>query len=1151
MTEESITPIGAPSRSHWIRLRTLVVLRWIAITGQLVTITVAQTVFELQLPLVMCYFAVGAATVSNILATFAFPENKRLNEGEVVSMLTFDIAQLCFLLYLTGGLNNPFALLVLAPVTISASVLRLRSTLVLGATAVTLITLIGFFHLPLRTKEGFIMELPVDFLFGFWVAILTGLAFIAGYARRISAEINAMSDALLATQMALVREQKLTDLGGVVAAAAHELGTPLATIKLVSSELAGELDDPDLREDARLIREQADRCRDILRSMGRAGKDDKHMQYAPLDTVIREAAEPHLQRGKEIHFQVAPAPGGDPEQPLIRRQPEIIHGLRNLAQNAVDFAERNVWITASWTDDTIRITKAPSCSARTAIRNQNDAVSAEKAIVAPGGPSLRIKIAGKTVEDLAVCGEVAVAQSDVEVDIGYGPTPNGSGNEATFDVQAKLDFAGWKLGDGRVEGTMTHCTARANGCSNNIDVTFSANERLLGLDASFGGGLDYERGELRHVDLGFSVRGDVLGLASANVGFDFEYDHDYRRKATPTDPNPRAFDRTKVTYDFGACIFFGCFEFHGIVYETNRTFRPPKRPVVVSPPEVLMNALEAVSWYRTGGPNCETYRYASSNKGDQPDAFDSKGFPRRYTEVTNATRCNYYFHFVGQDVDISGDQNGGLAKGVSSGELYLCLNQNPTRPGNPNIRALTDDAKDPAGTDPCFDGNARFHTNTSRSIDVNDPNAALIDEAAGAAGSVYITSAQNMNLGSIPQPKAKYVNTAPTSYTTKAVTAARDLAVRGARRPLRAAGKGLHQGSDTPPFPPQDTLFASLDVGEPFRQGTDRFAPLVVSNFTGDPLTVTALPIACVRPGRDDTQGAVTSWAATWNRYQPGAWRQGQSTRVPAGTDPVTNSAVASMSVVGGSAPDPIQTLWAYTALYVGNGDPGASNLQVLGGLWSTLWFLTGRDLRTPVNGYLLNPRPDYQLPFTTTSQTNAGAACNDGNGWLYLQTTDANPSGTRGAGFAASIVRMANYKVEQLIPLTVEQPAGGDEYVCMFNTAPGYDLPHWRHQGTFPFTWRQTQWSLDGSYDNETTAPSSSPPPGRGPLAPPTGTSSFFGLESTSYRFADPTLYPTQPGGVQVTVGLQKGDPNQVTVSSGGSTCSSDPGVAAGAWRG
>jgi two-component system sensor histidine kinase RegB len=167
-----------------------------------------------------------------------------------------------------------------------------------------------------------------------------------------------MSDALLATQMALVREQKLTDLGGVVAAAAHELGTPLATIKLVSSELAAELDDPDLREDACLIRDQADRCRDILRSMGRAGKDDKHMQFAPLDTVIREAAEPHSMRGKDIHYSVAPARGGETEQPIVKRQPEVIHGLRNLVQNGVDFAERNLWIDAHWTRETLSITIA-------------------------------------------------------------------------------------------------------------------------------------------------------------------------------------------------------------------------------------------------------------------------------------------------------------------------------------------------------------------------------------------------------------------------------------------------------------------------------------------------------------------------------------------------------------------------------------------------------------------------------------------------------------------------------------------------------------------------------------------------------------------------------------------------------------------------
>jgi len=356
MSDDSLTPFGGEARGHWIRLRTLIVLRWIAIAGQLATVTIVEGFSHLDLPLGACLLAIGAGVASNLFSAVYFPENKRLSEGEVVSMLLFDIAQLSVLLYLTGGLNNPFALLVLAPVSISASALRVRSTLVLGCAAVALLTLVAFRHVPLRSDDGVIMRLPQDFLFGFWVAIVTGIAFIAGYARRISAEIHAMSDALLATQMALVREQKLTDLGGVVAAAAHELGTPLATIKLVSSELAGELADPDLREDADLIRDQADRCRDILRSMGRAGKDDKHMRYAPLDTVIREAAEPHTVRGKEIHFHVAPDEGGDTQQPLVRRQPEIIHGLRNLAQNAVDFAQDNVWIDAAWTDDTVRIT---------------------------------------------------------------------------------------------------------------------------------------------------------------------------------------------------------------------------------------------------------------------------------------------------------------------------------------------------------------------------------------------------------------------------------------------------------------------------------------------------------------------------------------------------------------------------------------------------------------------------------------------------------------------------------------------------------------------------------------------------------------------------------------------------------------------------
>jgi len=173
--------------------------------------------------------------------------------------------------------------------------------------------------------------------------------FLGVYSRRVVQEMRTMSDALQATQMALAREQKLTDLGGVVAAAAHELGTPLATITLTSAELADDLDDrPDQREDALLIRDQADRCRDILRSMGRVGKDDLYLRRAPLTALVEEAAEPHVDRGKRIRFRHG-ADGNDPvTQPTVLRRPEIIHGLRNLIQNAVDFARDTVIVESRW-----------------------------------------------------------------------------------------------------------------------------------------------------------------------------------------------------------------------------------------------------------------------------------------------------------------------------------------------------------------------------------------------------------------------------------------------------------------------------------------------------------------------------------------------------------------------------------------------------------------------------------------------------------------------------------------------------------------------------------------------------------------------------------------------------------------------------------
>lgn len=356
MASPTLGPYPGDIRSDWVRLRTLILLRWMAIAGQIAAITVADRYYLIQLPITLCYMVVGTSIIANLVSSYVYPATKRLSETEALLTLMFDLSQLALLVFLTGGLANPFALLILAPVTISATALELRTTVILGGLAIGLITFTALANVPLRLPDGTPLEIPQLFKFGFWLSIVVGILFLSLYARRVATEIRSMSNALLATQMALAREQKLTDLGGVVAAAAHELGTPLATIKLISTEMIDELSDrPDLLDDIRLIRDQADRCRDILRSMGRAGKDDVHLRQAPFGAVLKEAAEPHAGRGKSVEFTLLPLPGSNQTHPNIMRRPEVIHGLRNLIQNAVDFARSAVWIEAAWSDTVLSV----------------------------------------------------------------------------------------------------------------------------------------------------------------------------------------------------------------------------------------------------------------------------------------------------------------------------------------------------------------------------------------------------------------------------------------------------------------------------------------------------------------------------------------------------------------------------------------------------------------------------------------------------------------------------------------------------------------------------------------------------------------------------------------------------------------------------
>ena len=329
-----------------IRIRTLVLLRWFAIGGQMAAVVVAwfMGIGFLKTPVLLL---IASSIAMNLWLFFQPP--RRISAKGAVRQLSFDLIQISTLMALTGGMANPFALLVLAPVTIAATSLKAREIAALGLATVALISVAALLAHPLTAPDGQVLRMEPILALGHWVALVIGVVFFAGYAHRVTVELSDTSNALFATQMALLREQRLQHLGGVVAAAAHEMGTPLATIKLIAGELADELSDrPELMSDAIALRDSADRCAAILRSMGRAGKDDLHMRAAPLGAVLEDAAGPHADRGPVVEINAA--------GPVIHRDPAIIHALRNLIQNAVDFARARVVIEGKVTASTLTVT---------------------------------------------------------------------------------------------------------------------------------------------------------------------------------------------------------------------------------------------------------------------------------------------------------------------------------------------------------------------------------------------------------------------------------------------------------------------------------------------------------------------------------------------------------------------------------------------------------------------------------------------------------------------------------------------------------------------------------------------------------------------------------------------------------------------------
>jgi len=336
-----------------MRVDTLVRLRWLAIFGQVAGILVVHFGLEFTVPIWPCFAVIALSALVNAALRLGFQKQQWLEPETAAYVLGFDIAELTALLFLTGGLQNPFCFMLLGPVLISATALPPRMTLLIGIFAVVCTTLLVFFHYQLPWEGEEPLELPETYVVAIWLSILLAIGYIGVYTWQVAEEARQLSDALAATELVLAREQHLSQLDGLAAAAAHELGTPLATITVVARELERTLEaNSPHTEDVKLLREQARRCREILSKITELPTGEP-FDRVPLSALIDEAAAPHRQFGVAIGVTLPPDRSAEPSGP---RNPAIRYGLGNLIENAVDFANKRVEILVHWNAEEVSVT---------------------------------------------------------------------------------------------------------------------------------------------------------------------------------------------------------------------------------------------------------------------------------------------------------------------------------------------------------------------------------------------------------------------------------------------------------------------------------------------------------------------------------------------------------------------------------------------------------------------------------------------------------------------------------------------------------------------------------------------------------------------------------------------------------------------------
>lgn len=335
----------------FLPMRLFVFLRWIALFGQAATITTTYFGFGFSVPWIVLGPLLAVSALINIILTV--DDKDRLSAHQICLYLLYDLGQLTAMIFVTGGLNNPFILLMIVPVAIASGFLPRQYGFIITSFYFLAIFTLTFTPYPLPWyNQG--LEQPLELKVGILIAMLTGAAFTSYFMGWISRELQKLSQALMATQMALGREQKIASLGALAAAAAHELGSPLSTIMLAAKDLEQQDLPTETHQDIVLIHDEVKRCRDILQNLSLNFSQEHQMPLPslPISAAIQWVVDRYSPQNQSLIKLITQGTG---DEPSIVISPEWVHGLDNILQNACQFAENQVFVKILWRENKIEI----------------------------------------------------------------------------------------------------------------------------------------------------------------------------------------------------------------------------------------------------------------------------------------------------------------------------------------------------------------------------------------------------------------------------------------------------------------------------------------------------------------------------------------------------------------------------------------------------------------------------------------------------------------------------------------------------------------------------------------------------------------------------------------------------------------------------